>query len=256
MAELDLVLHQFPISHYCEKIRWVLDHKLLHYRVKNQFPGMHVLVNKRLVGRGTVPLLIDRHHAVGNSSQIALYLDDQFPEGPLIPREPELRARVLELEAYFDEQVGPPVRTFAYSYVLRDASVFRELFFRHYPRNARWVAKLVASPLSWQIGKMYGVGQKGVDSALHAIEQAATRLEQLTGGDPSRYLVGAALSLADVTAASLLGPLVAPEGSPWDPAPLLPELLAQRDSMRARPAGRWLLARYAERAPSMQRASG
>jgi hypothetical protein len=38
------ILHQFPISHYCEKTRWNLDAKQLEYRVKNQLPGPHANV--------------------------------------------------------------------------------------------------------------------------------------------------------------------------------------------------------------------
>ena len=53
------VLHQFPISHYCEKTRWHLDWKGLTYTTRNLLPGVHLVVNRRLGGAGTVPLLVD-----------------------------------------------------------------------------------------------------------------------------------------------------------------------------------------------------
>ena len=47
-------LYQFPISHYCEKTRWHLDHKGLDYRVDNLFPGFHRLKSQRLAGIATL----------------------------------------------------------------------------------------------------------------------------------------------------------------------------------------------------------
>jgi glutathione S-transferase len=35
------VLYQFPLSHYCEKARWLLDHKELDYVAHNLIPGFH-----------------------------------------------------------------------------------------------------------------------------------------------------------------------------------------------------------------------
>ena len=36
------ILYQFPISHYCEKARWQLDHKGLAYRTRNLLPGLQI----------------------------------------------------------------------------------------------------------------------------------------------------------------------------------------------------------------------
>lgn len=241
----DLLLHQFPISHYCEKIRWVLEHKQLPYTVKNQFPGVHMLVNRRLVGRGSVPLLVDGHHAVGNSSDIALYLEDQFPNVRLIPSSGEERVRVLALEAEFDEQAGPAVRRFVYSFVTPRPRLFKQIFFAGYSGAVRALGEVAGAVVARQVAAMYRVGPNSAGEAKRAIDAACDRLEELLEGDAERYLVGDTLSLADVTAASLLGPLVAPPGSPWTMEHDIPELLALRASLRTRLAGRWVLARYA-----------
>ncbi|VAW80072.1 hypothetical protein MNBD_GAMMA15-1204 [hydrothermal vent metagenome] len=37
-----MTLYQFPISHYCEKIRWALDYKGLPYTTINPLPGSHI----------------------------------------------------------------------------------------------------------------------------------------------------------------------------------------------------------------------
>ena len=44
-----LSLYQFPISHYCEKIRRALDYEKLDYRVVNLLPGFHASTAKRIL---------------------------------------------------------------------------------------------------------------------------------------------------------------------------------------------------------------
>ncbi|MGR9114583.1 MAG: glutathione S-transferase N-terminal domain-containing protein [Gammaproteobacteria bacterium] len=34
-----LTLYRFPVSHYCEKVRWALDYKQLDFQTKNLLPG-------------------------------------------------------------------------------------------------------------------------------------------------------------------------------------------------------------------------
>ena len=61
--------------------------------------------------------------------------------------------------------------------------------------------------------------------------------------------MGDAFTLADIAAASLLAPLVSPAGTPWDmfeEGSLPAALRKQLDDLRERPAGQWVLARYAE----------
>lgn len=251
-----LLVHQFPISHYCEKIRWVLDHKQLPYTVKNQLPGIHLLVNQRLVGRGSVPVLVDGGHAIGSSSDIALYLDDQYPARQLIPREPEDRAEVLSLEAYFDEHAGPAVRRYVYGFVLRDVGLFRRVFLRGYTGVPRLLGAAIATPIVKQIAAMYRVGSQGTRESIEVIGRVLARLEELIDGDPTRYLVGDKLTLADITAASLLGPLVAPEQSPWSYDLKVSALAERREALRARPAGQWILQRYARDRTAQLRARG
>jgi len=96
-----LILYQFPISHYCEKIRWTLDYKQLDYQVKNLLPGLHTLTTKKLATRSSVPILVDDRKVIQGSSRIITYLDEKFPKNSLTPEDSQLKAQALEWEKYF-----------------------------------------------------------------------------------------------------------------------------------------------------------
>jgi len=239
-------LHQFPISHFCEKTRWHLDRKGLAYEVRNLIPGLHGFVNRRVAGRRTVPVLIDGSHAVGDSTEIALYLEDAYPDRPLLPGDPAERARALELEAFFDEGLGPAIRRYLYGEALRTPRLVRRIFFRDYDLGARLVGGFVGGVLEDQIRRMYRIDEAGITESWRRIEEAADRIEATVRGRPDRYLVGNELSLADLTAASLMAPLVGPPWSAWEQLEEPSDaVLANRGEMRARLAGKWVLRVYA-----------
>jgi len=246
------VLHQFPISHYCEKSRWHLDFKRLPYATKNLLPGVHRVVHRRMGAPGTVPLLVDGDRVVGDSTDIAVYLEDEYPERPLVPQDPALRSRCLELEAYFDETFGPAVRRWIYGHALDERGRVRELFFAGYGGLSGALGRpLLGGVLERTIRRMYRIDAASMERSSRKIDEAVERLESMIGGDPTRYLVGNALTLADVTAAALLAPLVGPEGSPWpDPLPGLEAVHARRAALRERAAGRWVRERYARDRPA------
>jgi glutathione S-transferase len=250
MSDARRVLHQFPISHYCEKTRWHLDLKRLDYRLRNLLPGVHVLVNRRVAGLRTVPVLVDGGKAIGDSTAIAMHLEEQYPAAPLLPRDAAERARVLETETYFDETLGPAVRSWVYGNALATPGMIPALFFRSYGTIGRPARFVMGGVLEREIRRMYRLNAEKVAEASRQIDEAVGRLERLIDGDPNRHLVGGGLTLADITAASLLAPLVGPPESPWTAVAGPAVLPPRREALRARPAGQWVLARYAKDRPS------
>ena len=69
-------LYQFPLSHFCEKARWMLDHKELYYVAHNLIPGVHRAFARLKTGQNRLPILRDQDRWIADSTQIALYLDD------------------------------------------------------------------------------------------------------------------------------------------------------------------------------------
>ena len=74
------ILYQFPISHYCEKVRWAMDHKGLEYKLKNLLPGLHLKTTRKMAKKSSVPILVDTNkqglpEQIQNSHIILNYLD-------------------------------------------------------------------------------------------------------------------------------------------------------------------------------------
>jgi glutathione S-transferase len=243
---VERVLYQFPISHYCEKARWVLDYKRVPYRIHNQLPGLHALTNKRLTGSRTVPVLLDQGRAIGGSHAIALHLEACSPERRLIPASERARTRLAETVGYFDDIVGPAVRRYVYGLITARPALFREVFFAEYRGLAKLYGRLLALPVRKEIARMYKVHGRDANQLPELIRQAADRIErELPSG--AHYLIDEALSLADITVASLLGPIVGPVGSPWAFELEIPAFQALRAELRGRPAGQYIADLYRQR---------
>jgi len=51
------ILYQFPLSHFCEKARWLLDHKELDFVAQNVVPGVHRAFAQLKTGQNKLPIL-------------------------------------------------------------------------------------------------------------------------------------------------------------------------------------------------------
>lgn len=248
MPDPERILYQFPVSHYCEKTRWNLDAKGLAYTEENLLPGLHQRTTRRLSGVRTVPVLVDRGHAVGDSAAIALHLDRAYPERALLPLDEADRARALELEAWFGKHAGRAVRQWMYGELVRKRGAATTVFLERYPAPLRGMSWLFAPLFELGLRKQYRLDEPGIARARATLDEVFDRLENETDRDPARYLVGGALSIADIAAASLMGPLVAPIGSPWaslrERAEVPAPIRALRAMLSTRPGWAWVEARY------------
>ena len=112
MAEAEPILWHIPVSHYSEKARWALDHKRVEHERRAPLPGAHILEALWLT-RGsakTLPVLRLDGRNIGDSTAIIAALEVRYPEPPLYPDDPDERRRALDLEDFFDEELGPQIR--------------------------------------------------------------------------------------------------------------------------------------------------
>ncbi|MCK0154952.1 glutathione S-transferase family protein [Alcanivorax sp. S6407] len=241
----DRILYQFPISHYCEKTRWQLDHKGLDYQIRNLLPGPHRLRTRLMARIDTLPILRDDRRTVGDSTKIAYYLEKYYPQRSLLPAAPDQRARVIELEQQFD-RLGVDVRRWLYGQIIDRPEVMQAML---NPYGLPGVVQSVLTPLTREgVRRLYRIEPKAVMRSEQRLEEGLQLLEQILAKGKGDYLVGDQLTLADVAAASLLAPLLSPAGTPWDiidENSHPPALQVQLQKLRERPAGQWVMARYA-----------
>ena len=87
----NIVLHQWEMSPFCNKVRRCLRHKGLAYSVVN-YNGLLALNAAKLSGVGKLPVVDFDGHRVQDSAAIARYLDEKYPDKPLYPRQPRALA--------------------------------------------------------------------------------------------------------------------------------------------------------------------
>src|SRR5262249_19706513 len=136
------VLWQLEISHYNEKVRWALDYKRVHHIRRSLLPGVHIFKAKSLTGdTWTTPVLTLGEQSIGDSTRIIAAIEERWPQPPLYPADAEQRSRALELEEFFDEELGPHIRRLAYSQLLPHPELVVPLFARGQPVASRTVLR-------------------------------------------------------------------------------------------------------------------
>ena len=203
-----LVLYQFAISHYCEKIRWALAFKKLEYEVKNLLPGPHILTTRKLAADTAVPILVHDGRIVQNSSDIISYLDATFPQHGLTPADQDLRDDSLRWERYLDKEIGIHIRRYFYHTLLQYPSVLIPLFTYRGPWYGPLMYRLIFPTLRKRMRDFLNINATTAQTSRKRVERAITRLSaHLRERD---YLVGDRFTRADLTAASLLALLCRP----------------------------------------------
>lgn len=236
-------LWQFTSSHFNEKARWALDFKHVPHIRHSLIPGFHVPVVKRMTGKTHVPVLKLNGIAISDSSKIIDALERAYPEPALYSADPEQRRRALELEDFFDEELGPYIRRWVFHVILPYPKFVRAAFVSHASPAAQ-LAQRAMSPLIGAVMRR----QMEINPATAEVARAKTiaamdRLEREL--QPSGYLVGDSFTVADLTAAALLSPLVRPPEFPYKAATPLPEPFAKIiDSLSSHPAFQWTLQTY------------
>lgn len=107
---MTVTLYEHPLSPYAQKVKIALDEKGVPYEARMPValgtgqPDREFLKSNP---RGEVPSLIDGDVAVFDSTIILEYIEDKWPEPPLLPPAPEARARARMIEEVMDTSFEP-----------------------------------------------------------------------------------------------------------------------------------------------------
>lgn len=202
-------LYQFPISHYCEKVRWALDYKQVKYEIKNLLPGLHLSKAKKLASDTSVPILAHDGTVIQGSAYIISYLDETFPQRSLTPTSGRLKDEALEWEQFVDSEIGVHVRLCCYHILLERPDIVIPFFAHNGPWYGKLYLKRVFPKLERTMRKYMNINQESSQLSRQKLEVAIDRLHNHL--QHNAFLVGDQFSRADLAAASLLAPLCRPQ---------------------------------------------
>ncbi len=205
------VLWQYSFSNYNEKARWALDHKGIEHRRRSVMPGSpRGLWMSR--GERTLPVLDLDGRRIVDSTAIIAALEERRPDPALYPADPEERRRALDLEDYFDEQTGHDMRRVGFWEARQNLGYALEFMTTDQPRAKGAVGRLglrVGFPFVWRyMSARYAFNEQAVVRSRETLVEGLDRIESERAGRD--YLVGDSFTVADLTAAALLYPLVWP----------------------------------------------
>ena len=197
-----------PLSHYCEKARWGLDRTRLPYREDPHVPMLSRLATRRHEG-GTVPLLIHGDMRLTDSTDILVHADACAGGDVLYPRDTQLRRDVDALEERFDTYLGTHVRRWAYSHLLAEKAMLRELWGRGAPGREAFFLPLIVPIARKLLPRAYKLTPDSIARSLNVVRDIVREVgERLKDG--RRYLVADRFTAADLTFAALAAPAIFP----------------------------------------------
>jgi glutathione S-transferase len=209
-----LELYQWELSQYSEKVRLILDYKGLIYRKIEVTPGIGQVDLFRLTGQRQVPVLKDGSKYITDSTEIAKYLDLEYPERPLIPKDPKQRGLCLLMEEWADESIGNKGRTALFSAISQDQNFRKSLLPTSTPDIFKSLVGGVPRDVLTILGLGVGYSPDVIKSAIADLKQDLEALTLLLADSP--YLTGDEPTLADLAVAGLSILLKFPEGAYLD----------------------------------------
>ena len=196
-----LELHQFEASHYCEKVRLLLDYKQLPYKTIEVVPGIGQIDLYRLSGQRQVPVLKDGEVVVSDSSAIAQYLEKTYPERSIIPAAPKQKGICLALETMADESIGTNGRKAMIGAFNQHPNFRTALLPISTPDVLKTAVGAVPSNVLSLLGMGVGFGPEDVKSATDILRQDLEAVCLILQEQP--YLCGDEPCLADFAVAGL-----------------------------------------------------
>lgn len=171
-------------SPWSERLRWALEWKRLPYGRRPYQPLADEESLRRTTGLTTVPVLLADQEVIGDSDAAVDWLEARHPTPALVPAAPQARAQVRAWELAATESMAPFGRLI--------------MIGRYKARDLQ--------PLADHFAAKYGWSPPAEARAERLLRALLRDLARSVAASP--YLVGDAFTRADLTVASMLGPII------------------------------------------------
>jgi glutathione S-transferase len=192
-----LVLYHSPHSTCSQKVRMVLHEKALKFgevRInlgeKEQLKPDYLAINPN----GVVPTLVDDGVPIIESSVICEYLDEKYPDNPLLPSDIVERARTRAWMHYIEEVAVGAIRvpSFNRAFLYRFEKLDQKQF-----ESEEISPRPVRRELFQRMGSPKGFGKHEIDRSLEQLGETCRRMGE-TIAKKGPWLMGEQFTLADV----------------------------------------------------------
>lgn len=190
-----LKLYHTPQSTCSQKVRMALTEKQLDWTERriNWLRGEHLEEWYTAINpNGVVPTLVHDDDPILDSSVINEYIEEAFPERPLMPSDHKERARMRAWRQFIDEVPTTAIRVPSFNQGLVQLwqdmtdSEFAE-FAKKHPLRAEFYRKMGTS----------GFSQEEVEESRRRLDLALSRMEAALASGP--WLCGDMFTLADIS---------------------------------------------------------
>lgn len=198
-------LHQLPLSHYNEKVRWALDVKQAPHRRVPYRPGWHIPLLRWLSGQTQVPVMEVDGALILGSADIIDWIERTWPEPALYPSDPQAREQALAHQRWADEAIGPHLRRALYWEILPDTAYMAASFSYGLGAPLRTVYRVQFPVFRWFMRRYMNIYDAPAERSREHLARALDELVERLDGRP--YLVEDRFTIADLAVVAMLGPV-------------------------------------------------
>ncbi len=241
-------LYIFVHSHFCEKGRWTLSRHGVDFEPAYLAPGLHIaFAKKHKLPATSLPILFVNGDKIQGSSAIIDWAEAQCgePEKSLAPLSDA--DNCAEIEKRLNDRAGVHVRRFYYSEALVEyPDRVRQVFSNDLSFFPRILLRGMWPIVRKTMIEMMDLGDEQREDSKRIIEEELDWLDDKLS-DGRKYLVGDKFSRVDLTAASLLSPIVRPKEHPaYNKVSMPPKMVSDMETWSDRPSIKWVRDIYRE----------
>jgi len=190
------LLYNAPQSTCSQRVRYTLHAKgqtfeenKLDLFAGDQLKPEYLAINPN----GVVPALVHDGDTILDSAVIMEYLDEVFPDPPMVPRDPVTRARMRTMMRFIDEVPTPAIRIPSYNvaFLPHFQAMSEEEF------QAVCDSKPLRREFLMRMGRT-GFPQADMDEALGRLKRGVDRMAAWIAESGGPWLMGGDLTLADI----------------------------------------------------------